>query len=178
MPIRPGGVKVQVAFQVARLNQVGQVVLQRRLDLAPVLAQFRRDERQTQRGVDLLLGGAEDFGAVLALEGILTQREPLIERQYSQVNVVGLTAGKVLERRAPTGRLQHAQVHLQSLVGADRGLGGAAEQYLGHLGEFAEAGHHRLGVSGRHQQIQVAHSLPHTAHTAGRGGPHHARRLL
>ena len=99
---------------------------------------------------------------------------------------MGLAAGKVLERRPPARRLQDAQVDLQPLVGAYGGLGGAAEEHLGHLEEFAETGHHpasglrtvRLGILGRHQQVQVTNGLPHAAQAAGRGSPHHAWHLL
>ena len=60
---------------------------------------------------------------------------------------------------------------------ADGGFGGTAEKHLGHLVQFAEASHHRIGVLGRHQQVQVADGLPHAAHTPGRGSLHHPRHL-
>jgi hypothetical protein len=82
---------------------------------------------------------------------------------------VGLAAGEVLQRRPPAGRGEHPQVGLIAVVGADGGLGGAAEEDLRHLGEGAEAGHDGLRVLRRHQQVQVAHRLPHAAEAPRRG---------
>ena len=53
----------------------GRAALLGGLDLAGVLAQHRRDERQAERGVDLLLGLAGDDAAALDLgERVLVQR--------------------------------------------------------------------------------------------------------
>ena len=53
------GVGVQVAAQVGELHQAGQASVARRLDLAAVLAQLRRNEGQADAAVDrcLVLAG-------------------------------------------------------------------------------------------------------------------------
>ena len=71
------------------------------LDLARVLAQHRRDERQAERRVDLLLGLAGDDLAALELgERVLVQRQAARERALAQLDVVALRAGEVEQRRA------------------------------------------------------------------------------
>jgi hypothetical protein len=55
-PVRPGGVKLQVAAAGrSSSTRSRQAAFQRGLDLAAVLAQLGRDERQAQGGVDRLL---------------------------------------------------------------------------------------------------------------------------
>ena len=58
LPVRPGGVHLQVAAHVFEPDQVRERPLLRRLDLAPVLAQLGRDPRQAQHFVDFFFGAA------------------------------------------------------------------------------------------------------------------------
>ena len=71
------------------------------LDLAAVLAQFRRHEREPERRVDPLLVLAGDSRVVVhAVQAVLVQLQPALDRAVAQDDVVGLRAGEVLQRRA------------------------------------------------------------------------------
>ena len=55
-PVGEVRVGVQVAPELLQVHEVGQLARERGLDLAAILAQRRRDERQAESLVDLLLG--------------------------------------------------------------------------------------------------------------------------
>ena len=85
------------------------------LDLARVLAQDRRDPRQAERRVDLLLGLARDDLAALDLrERVLVERPAARERALAQLDVVPLRAREVEPRRAELVRRDDAQVDLRA----------------------------------------------------------------
>ena len=55
-----GGVHVQIAAQIGEASRARQGAALGGLDLAAVLAQLRRDEGESERPVDVLLGAAGD----------------------------------------------------------------------------------------------------------------------
>ena len=106
---------MQLGAHVRQLDQVGQLAVARRLHLAAVLAQLGRDPGQAQRGVDLFLASAQDLAAVFALQGLLGEREPLLERQLAQAHVVVFGAGGVLQGGAEALRRVHPQLGAQAV---------------------------------------------------------------
>ena len=54
------GVHVEVAFDIGEFNQLGEVMVLCRLNLAPVFAQHRDDIVEAELIVNLLLDGAGD----------------------------------------------------------------------------------------------------------------------
>ena len=105
VPVRPVGVAVQVAAEIAELEQAREGAGERRLDLAGVLAQLRLDEREAEEVVGLRLGGegAQLGGvpgqrlAVLAeaQEALLGQAPALVAGHRPQPDVVLLGSGEV-----------------------------------------------------------------------------------
>ncbi len=122
--IGPGRVRLQVSFDVAQFDQMGEPVFERGLDLAGRLSHLRRNPLHTEFLVHLLLAGDEDLAVALdGLELPFAERQPLVERQLADLDIVLLVAGKVLKRRPPPFRLEHAQVHLHAIGGNDACLG-------------------------------------------------------
>ena len=94
-------VHVQVAAQVLERDQPRQRAGLGRLDLAAILAQFRRDERQAERLVDAFLGLAgHERTVVHPVEAVFVQLEAALDGAVAKRDVVALRAGEVLERRA------------------------------------------------------------------------------
>ena len=85
-------------MDVGEFDQLRQFAGFGGLDLAAVLAQLGRDPGQAKGGVDFCLGGADDLaGAVGAKQGVLGERQALVEGQLAQVHVVILRAGGILQ---------------------------------------------------------------------------------
>src|SRR5690606_27753958 len=89
-----GGVVVEVAADVLQLDEVGQLSGGRRLDLARVLPERRRDPGKVQGGVDRFLGLGGDGGAVFE-QPVLVQEPPSVDGALAQGDVVGFRAGEV-----------------------------------------------------------------------------------
>ena len=99
------------------LDQLRQRALQRRLELAAPLAQLRRDPRQPEPLVDLLLGRAAQRLAGLVVEDpVLGDVQPAPHRRLAQLHVVRLGAGEVLQDVAELVGRDDAQVDLHARV--------------------------------------------------------------
>ena len=117
-----GRVGVEVAADVAELDQVRQLALARRLQLAPPLAQLRLDVGVAEALVDVLLGRAElDLAALGLGDPVLGDREAAGHRLFAQLHVVGLGAGEVLEQVAEGLRGDDPQVDRDRRCGSARG---------------------------------------------------------
>src|SRR5690606_14857204 len=82
------------AADVIQLDEVGQLSGGRRLDLARVLPERRRDPGKVQGGVDRFLGLGGDGGAVFE-QPVLVQEPPSVDGALAQGDVVGFRAGEV-----------------------------------------------------------------------------------
>ena len=88
---RPGRVRVQVALQVAQLDEVGQLAEARRFELAEVLAQLRRDEVVAEQLVQLsLLGVCQHLARLDNLDAVLGDRVAVPDGVLAQRHVVEL----------------------------------------------------------------------------------------
>src|SRR5215475_9384565 len=139
--------------------------LARRLDLAGVLAQFRRDPRQVHRAKDRLLGLPGH--PLLAQEhAVLVELQAARLRELADRDVVRLRAGEVVERRAEALRGNDPDVDLQSALEHHRGPRGAGRPHYLHLRIGSEALHH---VGRRYRgddDIEIADRLAAPAITA------------
>ena len=104
MAVAGRGVHVQVAFQVALLNQPGKAAVRGTLDLAQVFAHLGRNPIHAQGGVNLLLGSRGNHRLVVQpRQRPLAERVTHLEGPLAQRDIVRLGAGKVLQRRAIAG---------------------------------------------------------------------------
>ena len=162
-------VQVQVAAQVASLNQPRQTLRARRFDFAAVFAQLGLDVRQPHGAVDRFLGVAGD--ALAALEhAVLVDLQAAFLREAPQCDVVRLRAGEVSERGAEAFRLDDAQVDLQAAVEDDAGTRRPRGEHLSDVLAVREALDHRAFALRRREQVEIADRLAPTAQAAGRDG--------
>ncbi len=159
LAIGGGGVAVQIAAQVVALDEGGQASVPRGLELAPLLAQFRRDPRQAEGLVDARLGVAGDAGVVLdAEQAVLVQLESLAYRAIAKLDVVRLAAGEVLQRGATRGWRHQPQIGLQALAETDAALGRPLPEDTLHAPERHEVFHH-LGAGTGRQHVEITARL-------------------
>ena len=85
-------------------------------------AQFRWDEGQVEGGVDLCFGGASDELASLVDDAVFADGELAVFGAASQLDVVELGAGEVVDGGAPEAGLEDPQVGLEAGFEAHRGL--------------------------------------------------------
>ena len=161
--------RVQVAADVAELDQLRQLALARRLQLAAALAQLRLDVGVAEALVDLLLGRAElDLAALGLGDPVLGDREAAGDRVLAQLHVVGLGAGEVLQQvaeglRAATIRrsTEIAVVGLGAHAVGARFAGGGDQRVAGEvLGQ-------RRRLLGGGDQVDVLAGLGPAPHRAG-----------
>ncbi len=85
----------------ASSTSLRQPALERRLNLAAVLAQLGRNPRQAELLVNLLFGFAGHALLVVhAQQSVFVQRQAQFQRAGAQQDVVFLAAGEILHRRA------------------------------------------------------------------------------
>jgi hypothetical protein len=106
-------VHVQISAHVGDLDELGELTPLCGLDLTRVLPELRRDVRQTEPGVELLLGG-DGFvvsGPFLG-EAVLGDVDAHLYSPLPERDVVGLAAREVVQERAERLGLDDPQVHL------------------------------------------------------------------
>jgi len=161
-------VHVQIAANVLQRQQV--VGHRPRLELVTIFAQLRRNPRQIERRVNILLGPRRDD--LLALgEPVLVEAPTAFHRQLAQPHVVLLAAGEVLPRGPERFRGHDAQVHLHGSPAwrrdKDGALRSAGAEHLHHTRQFRELPDDRLAIRRDAQQIEVADRLAATTQRAG-----------
>jgi hypothetical protein len=80
---------------------------------ASPLALFGRNPRQSDRGIDRLLGLAGD-AALAAKDAVLVDLEPAAQPEPADRDVVGFRSGEIVQRRAEAFRRNDAQVDLHA----------------------------------------------------------------
>ena len=164
------------ARDVRQLDQAGQVA-----GAAPPAP--RRGPRAARAGCRASPGRrrlplrdrAQDFAPILALQGVLGERESLLERQLAQAHVVVLGAGGVLQGGAEALRRVHPQLGAQAVGELHAGFVLALPEDAHHVRVAHESLHHRLRIGGGYQDVQVAHRGAHAAQAAGDLRRLHAR---
>jgi hypothetical protein len=89
---------VQVAAEVAQLDELRQLAVPRRLELAAVLAQLRRDEVVAEEAVQLLLGARVNVSPVSVFCTPYSRPRACADRRLAQRDVVILRAVKCCRR--------------------------------------------------------------------------------
>src|SRR5215469_12938452 len=118
-----GGVHVEIALDVRRLDETGQVTFCRGLDFAEVLAHLRRNPVHLESGIDLFFGSTCNYGLV-----IQTRQRPFaegvahLERALAKGDIVGFGAGKVLKSCAIAIRREQADVDLEAVCDVEADL--------------------------------------------------------
>ncbi len=120
---RPVRVRVQVAADISQLDELRQLAAPRRLQLAGVLAQLRRDRLVAEELVHrVLVGAPEDLARLDVRDAVLRDREPAPHGVLAHRDVVVLRPGEVLEEVAERLRRNDAQVEAVPVVRDDRRL--------------------------------------------------------
>ena len=164
---------MQVALDVLQLDQRRQLSLARRLQLAGVLAQLRRNELVTQPVVDLYL--VRETQLLLGLDDgdrVLGDRETVLHRALSQRDVVILRAGEVLEQVAVGLGRDDAEIEAEAFVGEDSCLRRAVRHHLDHPLELREVLREGLRILRRGDDVEVPEGFLAPARTPGLGNLH------
>jgi len=135
------GVDVEVALDVAVVEDGREAAGEGELDLAAVLAHLGRDPGQAEGGVDLFLGGARDL-PLAPEDAVLGDLEAFVLGHGAELDVVGLGAREILEGGPVGGAVHEAEVNLALAVlgrDHDRGFCGAGGQDALDAGGAGEA---------------------------------------
>src|SRR5437763_3737980 len=120
---RPVRVRVQVAADVAQLDELRKLASPGSLQLAGVLAQLRRDRLVAEELVHrVLVGAAEDVARLDRRDAVLRDREPAPHGVLAHGDVVSLRAREVLEKVAERLGRDDAQVEAMPVARDDRRL--------------------------------------------------------
>ena len=166
--ITPFAVQVQIAAEVAGLDQLGEAAIEGRVQLPHTGAQFRRDPGQAEAGVERLLIGENFHVAGLDVgDAVLVEGQALAVGEIAQADVVLLAAGEILEHGTDGLGFAGAQVDLDSWVDDDAGLAGAIDQHFLHLGQSSQAAAQFLALRRDGDQVHVADGLLPAAQAAG-----------
>ncbi len=144
----------------AELDELGQLVRARQLELAVVLAQLGRDRLVAEVAVDLVLvRRAEDLAALGVLDAPLRDAHAASLGVLAHAHVVALRAGEVLQEVAVALERHDAQVELHAVVGQDRRLRRAVAEHLGDERLLDQPGGQRRAVARGGDHVHVAHRL-------------------
>ena len=109
--VRVVRVDVEVPADVLQLDEAGQLPRLCGLDLSILLPDLRRDPREIERAVHVLLGLAGNL--LLPLEDpVLVELPPALDRHRPEVDVVVLVPREVHESRAPAPGLEDPDIRL------------------------------------------------------------------
>ena len=150
-PVAPRRVRVQVAANVGQRHQLRQPVALDGVELAAVFAQFGRNVRQIQAGVDRVLGRRLDAGTGAVQPAVAEDEAPGLGAG-AQRRGVPAAAGVPQQRRARIGRRREVE-RQRSLLGAERDRRVGAPQHAYGGAELREAVEHlAVLLLGSHRQ--------------------------
>ena len=126
------------------------------VDLAPVFAQLRRDQRQPDRSDHLLLGAPADPPSPPE-DAVLVDLEALLLRHPADCDVVRLGAGEVVERRPEALGRDDAEVDLETRFEPDRRPALTLLEDLANARSRGEGRDRLCRGSGFDQEVEVTH---------------------
>ncbi len=173
-----GRVHVEVALEVAELDELRQLSRRGPAKLFAGLADLGREAGQVHRGVDVALVAAGDVFAFVAIviffglfadaeDAVFVDFEAAVFGHAAEDDVVVLGAGEVLQGGAERFGRHDAEVDLQAAGEPDRKLRVAAADHFGRVVELHQVVHRGGGVFGVDQQVEVADRLAAAAVAAG-----------
>ena len=172
--VGPVGLRLEVAAEIARLDQARERARARRLDLALVLAQLGRDPGEAEAVVELLLGAARDPPRA-AKEAVFVQLPALLHGQLAERDVVRLAPREVEERGAEALLGDDAHIDLEPVLQLHAALRVPLAEDARHRRQLREGGDRRLGRAREGEEIGVADGLLAAADRARDLDARHAR---
>ena len=169
LPVRrPRRVAVELADEVARLDERRQAAVARGLELAAVLAQLGRDEGVAEEAVELLLGAeAVHLARLDHGDAVLGDGQSATLRVLAQRDVVVLRAGEVLEQAAVVLGRHDAKVEPEALLRHDGRLRVAVRRDLEHPRQLDEVREQRRRVGCGRDHVEIAERLAPAPHAPG-----------
>ena len=165
---------MEITAKVAELDELRQLAVPRRLELAAVLAQLRRDPLVAEEPVHILLRGEGVQLATLHFgDPVLGDRQSTPDGGFAQRDVVIFRAREVLQQVAVRLRWNDSEVEAQSVLRDHRRLRPTARRHLDHPRRRAKRVDQRLRVGCSGDQVEIAHRL---AIAAGGAGDRHLQR--
>ena len=165
---RPVRVRVQVAADVAQLDELRQLAAPRRLQLPRVLAQLGRDRLVAEELVDVvLLGALEDVAGLDVRHAVLGDREPAPHRLLAHRDVVVLRAREVLEEVAERLGRHDAQVEAETVARDDRRLRVPLRRHVDDPLQAREVAGQVGGIRRARDDVEVAERLLAPPHRPG-----------
>ena len=133
LAVAPVGMHMQVAPQVARRHQIGQMPVAGRVNLVGAPPQLRRNPGQPQPGIERrLIRKPLRFPALNHRNAIFIKRQPHPVGIVPQPNVVLLAAREILQHRPNSVRFRRAQVNLYPRIHYHRRFGLPLRQRFAH----------------------------------------------
>ena len=153
--VAPGGVGMEVAAHVGKLDQARQPILPRQRDFTAIFPQLRRHICQSELSVDFLLGRPGD--RLVAFEQpVFIELPAVLIGDPAQRDVVGL-GSREIEQCRPVGlRRNDAKIDLQSRTQDHRGPGRTVGGDLRHVFVSRQFVADLGAVASRHQDIEIA----------------------
>ena len=169
---------MQVAADVAQLDELRQLAAPRRLQLARVLAQLGRDRLVAEELVDgVLVGALEDVARLDVRDAVLRDREPAPHRVLAHRDVVVLRAREVLEEVAERLGRDDAQVEAEAVARDDRRLRVAVRGDVDDPAQLGEVARQLGRVRRARDDVEVAERLLPPPHRPGLGDRDRRRQL-
>ena len=156
--VGPARVHLQISAQRSIIDQPRELPISRRLDLAGVLAQLRRNEGQLERRVHRGLALARET-AVAVEEPVLVQLEPGLDGDPPQLQVVRLAAGEIDQRGAEALGGHDAQVGVHPVREPHQRLALAARVDADDFRQVGERLGQRARIARRRQEVEITDAL-------------------
>ena len=165
---RPVRVRVQVAADVAQLDELRKLASPGSLQLAGVLAQLRRDRLVAEELVHrVLVGAAEDVARLDRRDAVLRDREPAPHGLLAHGDVVSLRAREVLEEVAERLGRDDTQVEAVPVARDDRRLRVPLRRDVDDPAQAREMPGQVGGIRRARDDVEVAERLLPAPHRAG-----------
>ena len=178
-PVRPFTVQVEIPPDIVEHDQIGELVLLCGLDLAAVFPQLGWHPIQTDRFEDVFFPGATDpltffdpdLLGLLSLrhaeDSVFADAQAAVDAKRANGYVVGLRAGKVMERRSVTTPGKNAEIHLQARPKNHGPAGCTGRDHPLDFRISLKALHDRFWTVRGGQNINVAYGLHAAAVASG-----------
>ena len=154
-------------------DQLRQTPSPGRLDLAAILAQLRRNPGQADGGEHRFFCLAGD-PLLVVKDPVLVDFQAMLLAQAADGDVVRLTAGEVVQRRAVAVLGDDPEIDLEAGPQDHRRARGPGGQHVAHLVVSCEPTHDRLAQRRRREDVDVADRLAATPEAAGGDHPTNA----